>query len=38
VTAAGLPVLLATLTGMTDGVPPGTIMVANPGQTNVQSN
>lgn len=38
VTAAGLPVLLATLSGMTDGVPPGTIMVANPGQTNVQSN
>jgi hypothetical protein len=38
VTAAGLPVLLATLSGVTDGVPPGTIMVANPGQTNVQSN
>jgi hypothetical protein len=38
VTAAGLPVLLATLSGITDGVPPGTIMVANPGQTNVQSN
>lgn len=38
VTAAGLPVLLATLSGITDGVPPGTIMVANPGQTNVESN
>jgi hypothetical protein len=31
-------VLLATLSGITDGVPPGTIMVADPGQTNVQSN
>src|SRR4029077_16637612 len=38
VTAAGLPVLLATLSGITDGVPPGTIMVANPGQTTVESN
>src|SRR3954453_14294448 len=36
VTAAGLPVLLATLSGVTDGVPPGTIMVANPGQTSVE--
>ncbi len=33
----GRPVLLATLTGMTDGVPPGTIMVASPGQTSVQA-
>jgi len=27
---------LATLTGLTDGVPPGAIMVANPGQAIVQ--
>jgi hypothetical protein len=33
----GRPALLATLTGMTDGVPPGVIMVANPGQMTVQA-
>jgi hypothetical protein len=33
----GRPVLLQTLTGLTDGVPPGTIMVANPGQATVQA-
>jgi hypothetical protein len=38
VTAAGLPVLLATLSGITDGVPPGTIMCVSPGQTSVQAN
>ena len=37
VTAAGRPVYVATLSGMTDGVPPGTIMVVNPGQTVVQA-
>ena len=30
--------LLATLSGITDGVPPGTIMVASPGQTTVEAN
>jgi hypothetical protein len=38
VTAVGAPVLLATLSGITDGVPPGTIMVVSPGQTTVQAN
>jgi hypothetical protein len=38
VMAAGAPVLLATLSGITDGVPPGTIMVVSPGQTTVQAN
>jgi hypothetical protein len=37
VLALGRPVLLATLSGMTDGVPPGTIMVASPGQATVQA-
>lgn len=37
VTVLGRPVLLATLSGMTDGVPPGTITVVNPGQTSVQA-
>ena len=36
--AAGAPVLLATLSGITDGVPPGTIMVVSPGQATVQAN
>ena len=37
VTAAGRPVLLSTLSGITDGVPPGTIMVVSPGQMSVQA-
>jgi hypothetical protein len=37
VTVGGRPVLLATLSGMTDGVPPGTIMVVSPGQMTVQA-
>jgi len=32
VLAAGRPVHLATVTGMTDGVPPGVITVVSPGQ------
>ena len=36
VKVGGKPVLLATLTGMTDGVPPGVIQVVFPGQTTVQ--
>ena len=36
--AAGLPVLLATLSGITDGVPPGALIVISPGQTTVQAN
>lgn len=34
---AGRPPYLATLSGVTDGVPPGTIMVAFPGQVVVQA-
>ncbi len=37
VTAGGMPVHLASLSGMTDGVPPGTVMVVSPGQTTVQA-
>jgi hypothetical protein len=37
VTVGGRPVLLATLQGITDGVPPGAIMVASPGQATVQA-
>jgi len=33
----GRPVYLATLTGITDGVPPGTILVATPGQMIAQA-
>jgi len=36
VMVGGRPAYFATLTGLTDGVPPGTIMVADPGQTSVQ--
>jgi hypothetical protein len=36
VKVGGRPAYIATLTGLTDGVPPGTIMVANPGQVAVQ--
>jgi hypothetical protein len=32
----GLPAHTQTLSGVTDGVPPGTIMVVDPGQTTVQ--
>jgi hypothetical protein len=37
VMAAGAPVLLATLTGITDGVPPGGLLVISPGQATVQA-
>jgi hypothetical protein len=37
VMVGGRPAYLATLQGITDGVPPGTIMVADPGQTSVQA-
>jgi hypothetical protein len=37
VTIQGMPVHLQTVMGMTDGVPPGTISVVNPGQTTVQA-
>ena len=37
VSAGGMPVHLASLTGMTDGVPPGTVMVVSPGQSTVQA-
>ncbi|MEW6583349.1 MAG: hypothetical protein AB1416_11385 [Actinomycetota bacterium] len=36
VTVAGLPAHTQTLTGITDGVPPGTITVVDPGQQKVQ--
>jgi len=36
VMVAGRPAYVATLTGMTDGVPPGMITVVDPGQTTVQ--
>src|SRR5690348_12064898 len=35
VLAGGRPVHIATLTGMTDGVPPGVIQVVSPGQMTV---
>jgi hypothetical protein len=34
--AVGMPPHVQTLQGITDGVPPGTIMVASPGQMTVQ--
>lgn len=37
VAAGGMPVHLDSLSGMTDGVPPGTISVISPGQTTVQA-
>jgi hypothetical protein len=37
VLAANRPVYLATLQGLTDGVPPGTLIVAFPGQAAVQA-
>lgn len=36
VMVSGRPAYVATLNGLTDGVPPGTLMVVNPGQTVVQ--
>jgi hypothetical protein len=36
VLVGGRPAYVATLSGLTDGVPPGTIMVASPGQMIVQ--
>jgi hypothetical protein len=36
VSVSGRPAYVATLSGITDGVPPGVIMVVNPGQTLVQ--
>ena len=37
VSAAGKPVYVATLDGLTDGVPPSKLIVVNPGQTVVQA-
>jgi hypothetical protein len=37
VAVGGQPVCLATLTGLTDGVPPATVAVAFPGQIAVQA-
>lgn len=37
VLVGGRPVYLATLTGITDGVPPGAIQVTAPGQTVVEA-
>jgi hypothetical protein len=36
VLVAGRPALVATATGLTDGLPPGTIQVVFPGQVKVQ--
>jgi hypothetical protein len=36
VTVSGQPALVATLSGLTDGVPPGALIVSYPGQTIVQ--
>lgn len=36
VMVGGRPPYVATLSGLTDGVPPGAIMVVDPGQTSVQ--
>ncbi len=33
----GRPAYVATLAGITDGVPPGTLIVTSPGQTTVQA-
>jgi hypothetical protein len=37
VLVGGRPAYVATLTGITDGVPPGSLVVANPGQGSVQA-
>jgi hypothetical protein len=34
---AGGAVYIATLSGLTDGVPPGAVLVADPGQTTVRA-
>lgn len=36
VKVGGRPAYVATLTGITDGVPPGSLIVASPGQASVQ--
>jgi hypothetical protein len=36
VLVGGRPAYVATLSGLTDGVPPGSIMVVDPGQMTVQ--
>lgn len=36
VKVGGRPAYVATLTGITDGVPPGALIVASPGQASVQ--
>ncbi len=36
VSVGGCPAYVATLSGITDGVPPGAIMVVDPGQTTVE--
>ena len=36
VTVGGRPAYVATLTGLTDGVPPGALIVTSPGQTIVE--
>jgi hypothetical protein len=36
VSVGGCPAYVATLSGLTDGVPPGAIMVVDPGQTQVE--
>jgi len=36
VLVGGRPAYVSTLTGLTDGVPPGSIMVVDPGQMTVQ--
>lgn len=38
VLAAGEPVLLQTLVALTDGIPPGPVVVLSPGQAQVQAN
>lgn len=37
VLVGGKPAMVQTLQGMTDGVPPGTLIVINPGQTTVMT-
>ncbi len=37
VTAGGRPVYLATLSGLTDGIPPSPIVCTSPGQVTVQA-
>jgi hypothetical protein len=37
ITVGGRPAYLATLGGVTDGVPPGTVAVRDPGQTTLQA-